>query len=197
MPRRPSPPSGPARREQRPCARAMNRARATRFRVFVVVDARHRRFRPGFGARCQGLRLACASAASHAPISTSRNPPPGGRATSFTASSCEHEVDQQPVKSFQADRPKLKHARNHVGSEERIVERQHREHAVRRARGQVQRGRENRRARAFRAHQRPRQVEAVFRQQFVEVVAGDAPRNARKLLRGSGRIAVAEAASRE
>ena len=46
----------------------------------------------------------------------------------------------------------------------------------------------------FAAHQRARHVEVVLRQQLVEVVAGDAPRNARKFLAHQIGIAVANAA---
>ncbi len=106
----------------------------------------------------------------------------------------QHEVDQQPVKALQANRPKLQHARHHIRGEKWIGKRQRRQHAERRTSGQVQRCRDNRGAGAFRTHQRARQVEAVLRQQLIEVVARNAPRNARKLFPNQRRIAIAQSA---
>ena len=79
----------------------------------------------------------------------------------------QHEVHQQPVKALQTDRPELQNQRHNIGSQEWIVKGERRQHAVGRARGQVQRGGNHRRARPLRAHQGAGQVEAVLVQQFV------------------------------
>ncbi len=67
-----------------------------------------------------------------------------------------------------------------VRSKKRRRESQHHEPPMRRAVGQLQRRANDGRAGSFAAHQCARHVKAVLRQQFVEVVSGDAPRNARK-----------------
>ena len=143
-----------------------------------------------------GLRPStCASAASHAPISTSRKPTPGGSsATSSTARRfAAHEVDEQAVKAFQANRPMFEGARNSIGGDEGVVEAS----TVRTRKGGL----------AVRfsvaettlaqvpsdAHQGARNVKAVLGKQIVEVVAGDAARNAREFLPDQVGVAVAQA----
>ena len=69
-----------------------------------------------------------------------------------------------------------------IGGQEGIGKSEDGEDAVGRAGGQVQRGRENAGACAFRPDQRAGYMETVLRQQLVEVVAGNAPRNARVFL---------------
>ena len=67
--------------------------------------------------------------------------------------------------------------------------------ALRRALDQAACGFEHGGAGAFGADQRARDVEAVFRQQVVQVVAGDAAGNIREASGGSGRRMVARFAS--
>ena len=70
---------------------------------------------------------------------------------------------------------------------------EHGEHAEGRAGGEIERGGDDVGAGAFRADQRARDVEVVLGQQLVEVVAGDAAGNARKLFANQIRIAIADA----
>ena len=87
----------------------------------------------------------------------------------------------------------LERERNGVGGEKRIVEAEHGEHAKRRAGGEVQRGGDDVGAGALGADQRARDMKIVFRQQLVEVVAGDAARNAGKFFADQSGVAVADA----
>ena len=86
--------------------------------------------------------------------------------------------------------------RNGVGGQKCIAEPQHRKHAERRARGQVELGGDDVDAGSFRANQRARDVEIVLRQKLVEVVAGDAPRNARELFANQTRITMSRMRAR-
>ena len=104
-----------------------------------------------------------------------------------------HEVHQHVVEAFQADGLVLQHERNRIGGKEGIGKRERGEHAERRAGAQIQRGRKHRDARAFAAHQSARYVKAVFGQQLVEVVAGDAARDAGKFLADELGVAIAQA----
>ena len=87
----------------------------------------------------------------------------------------------------------LEGERNGIGGEERIVEAEHGKDAKRRAGGEVQRGGNDVGAGAFGADQCARHMEIVFGQQLVEVVAGDAARNAREFFADQSRVAVADA----
>ena len=104
-----------------------------------------------------------------------------------------HEFDQKMVETLEADGLVLQRTGNGVGGLECIGESQHREHAMGRARRQVEVCGEHVDAGAFRADQRAGHVEAALRQQFVQVVAGDAPRNAREPLADQHRVVVADA----
>ena len=64
---------------------------------------------------------------------------------------------------------------------------------MRRAGGEVQNGGENISAGALGANESTRNMEVVLRQQLVEIVAGDAARDARKLFADESGVAVAEA----
>ncbi len=83
--------------------------------------------------------------------------------------------------------------RNGVGGEKRIAEAEHGEHAEGRAGGEIERGGDDVGAGALGADQRAGDMEVVFGQQLVEVVAGDAARNAGKLFADQGGVAVADA----
>jgi hypothetical protein len=128
--------------------------------------------------------LACASAASHAPISTSRKPPPSRKQRNIVDGEilAAHEVDQHAVEAFQADGAVLEDARHGVGGEEGVGKASDGEHAEGRAGGEVERGGDDGGAGALGADQRAGDVEAVFVEQLVEVVAGDAAGNAGKFL---------------
>ena len=104
-----------------------------------------------------------------------------------------HEFNQQGVESFQTDRSVFQHARHRVRGQERIGKRKRRQHAKRRARGEIQGGRHNRGAGAFAPYQRAGHVKAVLGQQFVEVVARNAARNARKFFPDEVGITIAQA----
>ena len=95
-----------------------------------------------------------------------------------------HEIDEHGIEAFETDGLVLEGERDGVGGEKRIVETEHGEDAEGRAGGEVERGGDDVGAGALRADQRAGHVEVVFGQQLVEVVAGDAARNAGKLFRG-------------
>ena len=98
-----------------------------------------------------------------------------------------HEIDEQRIEAFKADGLVFERERNGVGGEERIVEAEHGEHAEGRAGGEIQRGGDDVGAGAFGADQRAGDIEVVFGQQLVEVVAGDAARECAGTFRGPGR----------
>ncbi len=83
--------------------------------------------------------------------------------------------------------------RDSIGGEKWIAEAEDGEHAEGRAGGEVERGGDDGGAGAFGADQRAGDVEVVLGQQLVEVVAGDAARNARELFPHQGGVAVADA----
>ena len=104
-----------------------------------------------------------------------------------------HEFDEQMIEALEPDRTMFERQRNGIGGKKPVGESKHGQHAKGRAGGEIQLGRNNGGARALTPHQRARNVEAVLRQQFVKVVAGDAPRNARKLLANQLCVAIAQA----
>ena len=104
-----------------------------------------------------------------------------------------HEIDQQIIEAFKADGLVFEGEGDGVGGEKGIAEAEHGEHAEGRAGDEVERGGDDVGAGAFRAHQRAGDVEVVFGQQLVEVVAGDAAGNARELFAHQGGVAVANA----
>ena len=71
----------------------------------------------------------------------------------------------------------LENFRNIVGGEIGVVVTKPNEPALMGTFNKLQPGGEDRNARAFCPHQRPRQMESVFRQEFIEIVAGDPARN--------------------
>ena len=104
-----------------------------------------------------------------------------------------HEIDEQIIEAFKADGLVVEGEWDGIGGEKGIVEAEHGEHAEGRAGGEIERGGDDVGAGTFRTHQRAGDVEVVFRQQLVEVVAGDAAGNARKLFAHQGGVAIANA----
>ena len=80
-----------------------------------------------------------------------------------------------------------------VGGDEDVGEAEHDQRAALRARRSAAAWPRDDDARAFAADQRAGHVEAVFGQQLVEVVAGDAARDAGKLLADEVGVAIANA----
>ena len=103
-------------------------------------------------------------------------------------SQCEalaaHELDEHVVEAFEADGTVFESQWNCVGGNESVGESQHGEDAKRRAGGKVELGRKNCCAGAFRADQGAGYVEAGLGKQLIEVVAGNAARDARETFRG-------------
>ena len=104
-----------------------------------------------------------------------------------------HEVEEQAVKAFEADGAVLEHLRHGVGGEEGVGESERGEDAVRGAVSKVERGGDEGGAGAFAADEGAGHVEVVLGQQLVEVVAGDAARDARKASADEVGVAVADA----
>ena len=102
-----------------------------------------------------------------------------------------HEVDEQGVEAFEADRLVLQDEGNVVGRDKGICKTQAHQHAARRAVHQAQGGFEHGDAGAFGADQGAGNVEAIFRQQFVQVVSGDAAWNFRETFADQRGVAVA------
>ena len=86
-------------------------------------------------------------------------------------------VDHGGFKAFEADGAELKNFGDMVGGLEGVRVTEAEQRAVLRTVDQVELGFENRYAGALGADERARDVESVFRQQLIEVVAGDAARN--------------------
>ena len=104
-----------------------------------------------------------------------------------------HELDEEMVETFEADRVVLERERDGVGGEEAVGESEDGEDAMGRTGGEVERGGEDIDAGAFAANEGAGDVEAALGQQLVEVVAGDAARDARKLFLDFGCVPVADA----
>ena len=104
-----------------------------------------------------------------------------------------HELDQEMVETLESDGLVLQRLGNGVGRLECIGESQHREHAIGRAGGQVESGGKHVDASAFRSNQRAGYVEAALGQQLVQVVTGDAARNAGEPFADQHRVVVANA----
>ena len=81
-----------------------------------------------------------------------------------------------------------------IGGDEGVAEAKRNQSAMLRAGLQLAFRLQDGDAGPFGSHQRPGNVEAVFRQQLVQVVAGDAPRNIREARPHQVRVGVAEAA---
>ena len=125
-----------------------------------------------------GVWLAlCASSGESAPNS-SRKAAAGGKQlqTSSTRGLAQHEVDEQAVEAFEADGFVLQYGGNVVGGDEGVGKAETDENAAGWAWHQAHCF-ENGDAGAFAADQGAGDVEAVLRQQLVEIVAGDAARN--------------------
>src|SRR5208282_4792858 len=101
-------------------------------------------------------------------------------------------VDHDVVKTFEADRAMLHDLRNVVGADVNVGPSNDQQHPLRWTFDEAASGFENRDTRAFGANQRTRNVKAVFREQIVEVVSGNAARNIRKLAAHLLTIAVGE-----
>ena len=104
-----------------------------------------------------------------------------------------HEVDKQRVEPLKTDGAVFERGGNSVGGKEGIGKTERGEHAIGRAGLEVERGGDDGSAGALGADQRARDVEVVFRQKLVEVVAGDAARNVGELFSDLGRELVADA----
>ena len=118
-----------------------------------------------------------------APNSTISQPPPSGSSArafeihAFAAARVDHYV----VKAFEADGAVLHDLGNVVGAEINVGPSDDEQHSRRRTLDQSASRFEHRDASAFGADQRARHVKAVFGEQVVEVVSGNAARNVREL----------------
>ena len=104
-----------------------------------------------------------------------------------------HELDEEMVEAFKADGAVLERERDGIGGEKAVGESKDGEDAMGRAGSEVERGGEDVDAGAFAADESAGDVEAAFRQELVEVVAGDATRDARKSFLDFGGVCVADA----
>ncbi len=162
--------------------------------VGAVVDAGHRRFRPGLRRANQRLgfglrfsRIPCAHLhQQEAAAGRKQGDVVHGELLAL------HEIDDQPVKAFQPDGIVFQNARHNIGGEKAVGEGQHGEHAEGRTGGEVERGGDDRGAGALGADQRAGYVEAVLVEQLVEVVAGDAAGNARESFADERGVMVAQ-----
>src|SRR6266853_6749878 len=89
-------------------------------------------------------------------------------------------VDDAPFKSFQSDRIELQYLWNMISGEERIAISQSDEGAMLGTVYQFQFSFKHDRTGAFCSDQCSRDVESPFRQQLIQVVAGDSSRNFRE-----------------
>jgi hypothetical protein len=90
-----------------------------------------------------------------------------------------HVVDDVPVKAFDRERPKRADFLHLIRRPGGVVIGEHDKGARRRKIDEAHGGGEGQRAGAFRADQRAADMKTLFRQQIVEIVAGDAARNVR------------------
>ncbi len=104
-----------------------------------------------------------------------------------------HEIDKRGIEALKADGFVFEGERDDVGGEKGIVETEHGEDAEGRAGGEIERGRDDIDAGALRTHQSAGNIEVVFGQQLVEVVAGDTTRDAGKFFADQFGVAVANA----
>ena len=162
----------------------------------VIDEQRASRRKPAGARQCCANSAARprASSAVSPPSSTIRKPPPAGSSRSTSARPfVAAELDQLLIEAFQRLRPMFENPRHLIGRQEHVVEAQHHQGRVcvgaRTSRTVAD---QRRRQRPFGADQRARQVEAVLRQQLVEVVAGDAPWNLREAAREPVAMAVAQ-----
>ena len=94
----------------------------------------------------------------------------------------QHVVDHQAIEAFEADRLVLEHRGHVIGGDEGIGKAEHHQAAMLRAMSERAARLQHGNAGAFAAHQCAGDVEAVFRQQLIQVVAGDAARDPGKAL---------------
>ncbi len=106
------------------------------------------------------------------------------------------KFDETIVETFERLRPMREHPGHLVGGQINIVEAEHDQAQPARARHELERGAERDCERAFGARDRARQVKAVFRQELVEIVARDAPRDFREPLTDAIAVAIAQYAER-
>ena len=140
-------------------------------------------------ARAMDSALACASSCGPRAHLDKQKADSGGQPVEIAQREtfAAHEIDEQIIEAFKADGLVFEGERDGIGGEKRIAEAEHGEHAEGRAGGEIERGGDDVGAGAFRTHQRAGDVEVVFGQQLVEVIAGDAAGNARKLFARPGR----------
>ena len=105
----------------------------------------------------------------------------------------EHVVDHQAIEAFQADRLVLEHCGHVIGGDEGIGKAEHHQAAMLRAMFERAAGLEHGDAGALGAHQGAGYVKAVFRQQLVQVVAGDAAGNFGKALADQVAVGIPDA----
>jgi hypothetical protein len=103
-----------------------------------------------------------------------------------------HIVDEPLVDAFETDRPMAQHQRHRIAGPENVGEARRHQHALRWARDEAETGLEHGNAGAFGADERAGEVEALLRQQLVEIVAGDAARYLREALADELGIAPAQ-----
>ncbi len=103
-----------------------------------------------------------------------------------------HETDQLVVDAFETGRLVFHDLRAVVGRVKNIRVAEDQQRTDRRIVDQLHRRLENGHASAFAASERARDVKALFRQQIVEVVTGNAPRNFRVTLANQRGIFVAQ-----
>src|SRR3984885_3336999 len=101
-------------------------------------------------------------------------------------------VDDDVVETFEADGAVFHDLRNVVSANANVGPSDYTQHARGRALHESAGGFENRRAGAFGADQRTRDVESIFGEQVIEVVTGDAARNVRILAADLVSVAVGE-----
>ena len=145
-------------------------------------------------ARAAPPRASRTSSAVSPPSSTSRNARPAGSRFDRRHPLCAREVRQMMVEAFQRLRAMLEHPRHLIGREKTSSKPSTTSARCAGLRHQPHRRIENRRQRPFRADHRARQIEAVLRQQFVEIVARYATRNFRISRRESIAITIRQRA---
>ena len=106
-----------------------------------------------------------------------------------------HEIDQHAIEPLKPDRLVTQNSGTASAAMNASAKPSTTRLAVLRALYQPHRRLEHRDARAFGAHQRAGDMEAVLRQQLVKVVAGDAARDVRKMLAHQRCVGIANAAS--
>lgn len=104
------------------------------------------------------------------------------------------ELEQQIVEAFERDRFVRVDPRDGIAGFAHVCEREDQEAALVGILDQLDLGRKDDGAGTFGSHQRARDVELVFGEEFVERISRDAARNIRKSLADVGCIAIAQLA---